>query len=105
MKKDLFKDEELNRLFAEQGFVKVNFLSAGNIAALEKIFAQHCTTANNFIDGQMYFSLMANSIEGNKKIKLEVREVFNEAYNNTFKNFALFLYAVNSIKNVELLNG
>ncbi len=83
----LFIDDALNSQFAEEGFITVNFLDAGQLGQLSKIFSSYCGGESELIDKVMYFSLLSNPVETNKKVQAEVKEVFEPAYKKFLKNY------------------
>jgi len=95
MAKRIFKSDEHQRLFEQQGFIVLPFVTEQEVLQLDKLFDELHPSLN---ESGFFSGSYSSDIEYKKKASEEIVKVFSRAYQELFTNYtpfgAAFLYKV-----------
>ena len=95
MAKRIFKSDEHQRLFEQQGFIVLPFITEQEVLQLDKLFDELHPSLN---ESGFFSGSYSSDIEYKKKASEAIVKVFNRAYQELFINYtpfgAAFLYKV-----------
>jgi hypothetical protein len=86
METRLFLNPELDEAYRLNGFVKISFADTNTIRALKSLFDQYCPDPSHS-NGQVFYSMFANSLERNLKLSDEIKQLLQPSYKITFVNY------------------
>ncbi len=84
----LFKDKRLDEKYKANGFVVVPFAGNEQLDELRKLFqslSEKANSANGF-----YYSLLTNNLDGNMRIRNEIKKILEPGYQRIFVNYQSF---------------
>ncbi len=85
----LFLNPKINEEYLQNGFVKIPFVEEQHLVALQKLFTKYCPDFTHS-DGQVFYSMFANSLQKNRQLKQEMNALLYPCYQKILTNYEVF---------------